>query len=200
MSRRRMKKPMKPAPQAPVTIPAGQPVLKAAEDKIESQLLPEIRESYLKIVVAGMKAGLSGGPKSIIAGLKDSKDPLSDCAKGAIGLVTILKNQARGVMPIKAMIPAASTLMIKALSFADQMGVIKVGPDELAKATQIFADMFLKKLGVTPQMLQHAMGKAKELTQDPVAMEMMKRKAGFSKHPEAGATMATSASALMARR
>lgn len=187
MSRRRRKKNFKPSPPAsdPTSIPQSQPILEAAEQKVESQLLPEIRESYLKIVVAGMKAGMAGGPNSIMAKLKDSKDPVADCAKGAIGLVLILKHQSQGIMPVKAMVPAATTLMLKALSFAQQMGLVQVGNDELVRATHIFANTFLAKLGVTPPMLQHAIGKAHALSQDPVAMEQMKRKAGFVKHPEA---------------
>lgn len=188
MSRRRRKKNFKPtAPAVPqaVDIPQSQPLLAQAEQKIESQLLPDIRDSYLKIVVAGMKAGLANGPNSLIAGLRNSKDPVADCAKGAIGIVVLLKHQSKGIMPIKAMIPAASTLMLKALSFAENMGIVKVGNDELVRAAHVFKDTFLGKLGVTPAMLQHAITKTHALTQDPVAMEQIKRKAGFVKHPDA---------------
>lgn len=170
---------------APKSAPQGEQLIDAAEQKVESQLTPETHESYLKIVVAGMKAGLANGPNSILAGLRKSKDPLSDCAKGAIGLVLILKHQAKGIMPIKAMVPAGMTLMLKALSFADRAGLVKIGPDELARATNVFKDTFLAKFGVTPPMLQHAITKVHGITQDPVAMEQIKRKAGFVKHPDA---------------
>lgn len=179
MRRRRKNKPQA-VPQASTQIP----VLDAAEQRVESQLTAETRESYLKIVVAGMKAGLANGPNSILAGLHKSKDPVADCAKGAIGLVLILKHQAKGIMPVKAMIPAATTLMLKALAFADRTGVVKVGSDELVRGTHIFKDIFLAKFGVTPQMLQHATAKVHSLTQDPVAMEQMKRSAGIVRHPD----------------
>lgn len=178
MSRRRKKFRAQPQAQA-------MPILAAAEQKVESQLTPDTHESYLKIVVAGMKAGLADGPNSILAGLAKSKDPVSDCAKGAIGLVLVLKHQAKGIMPVKAMIPAGMTLMLKALAFADRTGIVKVGNDELVRASHIFKDTFLAKFGVTPPMLQHAMIKVHALTQDPVAMEQMKRKAGFVRHPDA---------------
>lgn len=184
MSRRRNKKNINPKIAA-VSIPQNQPILQAAEEKIESQLLPETRESYMKIVVAGMKAGMANGPDSLIAKLRESKDPIADCAKGAIAVVLILKHQSKGIMPVKAMVPAASTLMLKALSFVEQMGLAKVGNEELVRATHIFANMFLHKLGVTPDMMSHAVNKVHTLTQDPVAMEQMKRKAGFVKHPDA---------------
>lgn len=184
MSRRRRNKNKRPQ-VAPAVSPPGLPILDAAEQKVEGQLLPDTRESYLKIVVAGMKAGMADGPNSILAGLRKSQDPIADCAKGAIGLVLLLKNQAKGVMPIKAMIPAAMTLMLKALAFADRTGIVKVGNDELTRATHIFADTFLHKFGVTPQMLHTAMAKTHAITQDPVAMEQMKRTAGFVRHPDA---------------
>lgn len=184
--KRRRKIAAQPAPQAPAQAQAqGQPLIAAAEQKVESQLTPETRESYLKIVVAGMKAGLENGPNSILAGLSKSKDPVADCAKGAIGLVLILKHQAKGIMPVKAMIPAAMTLMLKALSFADRTGIVKVGNDELVRATHIYGDLLLRKFGVTPPMMQHAMVKVHGITQDPVAMEQIKRSAGFVRHPDA---------------
>lgn len=183
MSRRRKRK-SQVVPQAQNTA-MGQPILDAAEQKVEGQLMPDTRESYLKIVVAGMKAGLKNGPNSILAGLAKSRDPIADCAKGAVGLVLILKHQAKGIMPVKAMIPAAMTLMLKGLAFADKTGIVKVGNDELVRATHIFANTLLAKFGVTPQMMQHAMVKAHGLTQDPVAMEQMKRSSGFVRHPEA---------------
>lgn len=192
MSRRRKKKFQvngQAGGQAPQAAPPaqGQSILDAAEQKVESQLTPETRESYLKIVVAGMKAGLENGPNSILAGLAKSKDPVADCAKGAIGLVLVLKHQAHGIMPVKAMVPAGMTLMLKALAFADRTGIVKVGNDELVRATHIFKDTFLAKFGVTPQMLQAAVVKTHSLTQDPVAMEQMKRTAGFTRHPDAPA-------------
>lgn len=189
MSRRRKRnrnRNRQPNPQvaAPATA-QGQDLIEAAEQKVESQLTAETHGNYLKIVVAGMKAGLANGPKSILAGLRTSKDPISDCAKGAIGLVLVLKHQAKGIMPVKAMIPAGMTLMLKALSFADRMGVAKVDVDALARATTIFKDTFLAKFGVTPKVLQHATTRVHGLMQDPVAMEQMKRKLGIVKHPDA---------------
>lgn len=180
MSRRRKNRRANPQ-QA---VPQGASVIDAAEQRVESQLTPDTRESYLKIVVAGMKAGLTNGPDGILANLRKSKDPIADCAKGAIGLVIVLKHQAKGIMPVKAMIPAATTLMLKALAFADRTGIAKVGPDELARATNIFKDTFLAKLGITPPMLRHAMVKVHGVIQDPVAMEQIKRHSGFVRHPD----------------
>lgn len=190
MSRRRQKKFRKKQAQAQAVVqpqvPAdGSSLIAAAEKRVESQLTPNTHESYLKIVVAGMKAGLADGPNSILASLKKSQDPISDCAKGAVAIVLILKHQAKGIMPVKAMIPAGMTLMLKALNTVDKTGLAKVGSDELARATNIFMSTFLHKFGVTPEMVQHATVKVHKMIQDPIAVEQMKRASGVVRHPEA---------------
>lgn len=70
-------------------------VLAAAEAKVEAGLLPQTRASYDKIVIAGMRAGLSGGVESILAGLGQSRDPVYDCARGAVNLVVMLHRQRK---------------------------------------------------------------------------------------------------------
>ncbi len=168
--------------------PLDNEILKAAEDKLESQLTPENRADYLKIVVAGMKTALtpkSDGSPPILATLQHSKDPLNDCASGAINLCLLMRRSSRGTMPLKAMVPAAMTLMLHALDFADKSGIMKIGQPELVKATHIFANLIFKRLGISPQMIHTAAVKTHALTQDPVAMEKMKRASGFVRDPNA---------------
>jgi len=158
-------------------------VLKAAEEKIESNLTDSIKPVYAKIVVAGSKAGLEGGPDSILAKLKDSKDPITDCGKGAAALVGILKKQSRDTMPVNAMVPAGATLMMHALDFCDKAGIAKVGTEELAIASKAYANTIFKLLGITPQMLIKGNEAVENTTKDPALMEQMKRKAGLVKAP-----------------
>lgn len=160
-------------------------VLKAAEQRIESSLTSQNKADYLKIVVAGMSVAIQGGPNSILAKLKDSKNPISDCAMGAINLCLLMRKQSRGTMPERAMVPAAMTLMLHALDFADKAGIVKVGTDQLVQATHIFTNDLFKKFGISQQMIQTAAGKVHALTQDPVQMEKLKMKAGFTQHPMA---------------
>ena len=94
-------------------------ILQAAEKKLESQLTPENHQDYLKVVVAGLKVALQKGPDSAMAALRNSKDPINDCAIGAINLCLLMRKQSRGTMPVKAMVPAAMTLMLHALDFVD---------------------------------------------------------------------------------
>lgn len=184
MSRRRRRRVMPAqAPQTAASSTPELPLLQDAEQRIEAQLTPETQQNYLKIVVAGQRAALGGGPNGMMAKFAKNPDPVAACATGAVALVFILKGQAQGVMPMKALVPAGMTLMIKALDFIDKAGIAAVGNNELVRATTIYRDTLLKKIGVTPQMIQNGLVKAHSLTQDPVAMEQMKRKAGVTPHP-----------------
>lgn len=161
------------------------PVLQQAEEKIEAQLDPALQESYMKIVVAGMHVAVDKGENGILAAIRLSKDPLMDAAKGAIGLVLLMRKQAKGIMPIKAMIPAAMTLMLKALDFANASGVIKVGAPELDTATRNFANQMIKAIGLTPAQIKTALGKVHAISNDPAAVEKMKLASGMTRHPNA---------------
>ncbi len=160
-------------------------VLEAAEQKVESNLTPEVRANYMKIVVAGMKVALRGGPDSGMAKLRRSPDPIKQCALGAVNLVLMMRLQAKGVMPMKAMVPAAMTLMLQALDFCDKSGVVKVGTPELVQATHIFTDAIFGRLGISKQMLHNAANGVHAITQDPAKMELIKRKIGIVKDPRA---------------
>jgi hypothetical protein len=165
--------------------PIESPILKQAEQQLESRIAPPIQEAYARIVVAGMQTALHGDKGGILASLRDSKNPIQDCAVGAINLCLILRKKSRGTMPLNAMIPAAMTLMLHALDFADKIGVAKVGAPQLVQATHIFGSDIMKKLGITPQILQNALSKVHAVTQNPAALQKMKVAAGMQAAPGA---------------
>jgi hypothetical protein len=160
-------------------------LLAQTEQHLESQLPPQTRANYDKIVLAGMHAGLEGGPKSLLASLQNSKDPIADAAKGSIALVMFLRHEAHGIMPVNAMVPAAMTLMLHALGFVDKSGMAKIGQAELARATHIFTNLMLTSFHVTPNMINHAANVVHGFTQNPVAMDAINRKIGVVRHPMA---------------
>jgi hypothetical protein len=121
----------------------------------------------------------------ILAGLKQSRNPISDSATGAINLVLLMRKQSRGTMPEKALVPAAMTLMLQALDFVDKAGIAKVGKDELVQATHIFTNHMFEAFGVTLPMLTHAANQVHAITQDPAKMELLNRRAGVVKDPRA---------------
>jgi hypothetical protein len=160
-------------------------ILKAAEQHLESQLTPPVRANYDKIVVAGMKVALNKGPDGILAALKNSQDPIKDCVTGAINIVGLLAMQSRGTMPITAAVPACMTLIIHALDFADKVGIMKVGPEELAKAGHMFGNLITQKFGISTDMIKTAAGNIEKLTKDPANMDKLHYAAGMKKAPDA---------------
>lgn len=169
--------------------PMSDPILQAAEQKIEAGLDPANKQNYQKIVVAGMAAALARGPNSIVAKLLKNPDPVKGAARGAVALALILRREAKGVMPLKAMIPAALTLMLHALDFVNRSGAAAVGQKELVRATHIFANDMLGAFNITPPMLKRAAAQVHAVTQDPAKMEMIHRKLGSVVAP--GASQAT---------
>lgn len=160
-------------------------LLAQVEQKVESQLLPGTRDDYLKIVVSGLRVGLKNGPQGIMASLRQSRDPVHDCAVGAVKLVLMLWHQSRGTMPVKAMPPAAMTLMLQALDFADRTGIQKIGVPEIDRATRLFATELFKLWNIDLSKFKGIARKVHDLTQDPTAMEAMARKGGVVKDPRA---------------
>lgn len=161
------------------------PLLQATEQKVESNLTPETQANYQKIVVAGMAAALDKGPNSLLAQLQKSQDPIADAAKGAVSLIIVLRKQAQGIMPLKAAVPAAMTLLLKALDFIDRAKIMPIGQPELVRATHIFTDFVFARFGITKAGLQNAATKIHAITQDPEQMAKINLKAGVTQHPMA---------------
>ena len=147
-----------------------------AEAQIEVQLTANNRADYHKIVTAGMAVALDKGPNGILASLKKSKDPVGDCARGAANLVLMMRKDAKGVMPFKAMVPAGTTLMIKALDFAEEIGLKQIDNEDLVYASKVFTGMLMQALRITQTMLSHAAGVTSALVQNPDAMAKMNAK------------------------
>lgn len=159
------------------------PLLQQVEQQIESNLAPEIRESYMKVVVAGLHVSLAKGRRGGMASLIRSKDPVSDAAMGAVALVLSMRKQSKGVMPLKAMVQAGMTLMLHALDFIDRAKVARIAEPQLDQASRIYANTLFARLRITPAMLQHATGRVHQMTQDPAIMAKINMKAGFLRHP-----------------
>jgi hypothetical protein len=163
------------------------PLLQQTEDTIEHNLSvsPENLDNFNKIVVSGLHIALDKGANGFMASLAQSADPVADAAKGAISLVLIMRKDARGVMPLKAAVPAAMSLMLHALDFIDRSKIAPVGNPELVRATHIFADFMFARMGITKAGLANAAQKVHRITADPQSMAAINLKAGLTRHPMA---------------
>ncbi len=160
------------------------PILQQVETQIEANLAPDVKPDYDKIVVAGGHLALANGG-SMMTQLAKAPDPIAGAAKGAVGLVLIMRKEAKGVMPEKALVPAAMTLMLKALDFVSRSKIAPVGEPELVRATHIWTDFLFARMGITKQGIANAATKIHGLTQDPAAMHAINLKAGVLAHPMA---------------
>ena len=164
------------------------PLLQEIETRIEANLAPENREAYLKIVVAGLHAALDKGAGGMIAPLLKSPDPIKGAAQGAVGLVLILKKEAKGVMPMKAAVPAGMTLMVRALDLLDRARVVKIGEPEIDRATHIFTDFLFARMGISKASLANATQQVHGVISDPTKMAAVNLKMGITRHPMSATT------------
>jgi len=160
-------------------------LLASAEQKIQSSLTPGAREDYLKIVVSGLRALLDKGENGLLAQMNGSKDPIADCARGAVNLVALLYKESRGTMPERAIPPAAMTLMLHGLDFAEKAKITVIDREALIKATRIFTNYLFQTMKISPSMLHHAAGKVHDIMKDPASAEAVRRKAGVVADPRA---------------
>lgn len=156
------------------------PLLRQVEQRIETNLAPDLREAYLRTVTAGLHIA-----KGFLARLDHSQDPVGDCGRNAAALALIERRESRGVLPLKAAIPAGLTLMLHGLDFIDRANIAKVAEPEVDRATTAFANFLFHKLGITGPMLQQYAGRVHQITQDPQQMAAINLKAGLTKHPMA---------------
>jgi hypothetical protein len=75
--------------------------------------------------------------------------------------------------------------MLHGLDYVNRAGHVKIGAPELVRATHIFANDMFGAFNITPAMLHSAASRVQAITQDPVAMEAVNRKAGIVQHPDA---------------
>lgn len=150
-------------------------LLKQAEDKIEARLTPDIYTSYMKLVIAGMKAAMNGGPNGVMGSIKRSKTPLESVVKGMISLMLMLKDQAKGQVPVNALVPATMAMVLQGLAFANNVGVLKVGAPEIAQATHLFINTIMPKLGLTQDKVEAVVGQVRNITSDPQKLAALKQ-------------------------
>lgn len=153
-------------------------IIRRAEEQILQRLKEGMREPVMKLVNAGMKLAMDGGPKSIIAQLRDSKDVLHDCVKGAIGLVNVLRKSAKGSVSTGALVPAAMILALQGLDFAERLKLIKVTNQVLDQATQMFTDAILPAMGVSHERFAELTDRAANAANDPDKMRQIFVKRG----------------------
>lgn len=144
-------------------------LLQQAQAKVESGV--EDRAAYDKIVAAGTKVIYDKETFSeLIKGIDQSEDPISEVAEGIVGILGLLYKQSRKTMPLVPMISAGMALLIDAMDFMEQAGVADIDKETLAKATAIYMNSLLPKMGLTPEKMQGVLDGVKSTMSDPEKM------------------------------
>ena len=139
-----------------------------AEAAIDAKVSPADKAAYDKIVLAGMKVLFSKETHGqLIQGLQQAEDKLTTAVEGIIGILGILFQESRNTMPVGPMILAGQSLMMEALDFMEEAGMIEVTPDVLAEATQLYIETLLPKIGMDSQKMANVLGKAQSVMTDP---------------------------------
>lgn len=144
------------------------PLLAQTQQAIEAKIPPSQKQAVDRIVAAGMTVAFS--PQShgkIFQGLDQSKDKVHDIAMGTVGLLLLLSKQSQDTMPGLPMIYAGIILMMHGLDYIEQTMGVKIGANELDKATQIMMPVLQDKLGLTNDKLQSMANSAHQNLQNP---------------------------------
>ena len=132
------------------------PLLQKALAEIEKGVTN--RDAYDKIVSAATKTIYDEKVfASISRGIAEAEDPVADAAKGIVAILGTLASKARGTMPHDAATQAGMALMLDALDFMEQAGLLKVDNETLDRAAQDFIEAMLPSTGITSDKLTAAL-------------------------------------------
>ena len=145
-------------------------LIKQVEQRLESQISPQVRDAYMRIVVAGMKVAMDKGKEGLMASIAQSNNPLNDIVKGTLSIVGALRSKANGTMPVNAMILAGMALVLQGLDFADRTGVMKVTATEIDQATHLYTETLFSLLKISPSQIASALKSVDDVRRDPAKM------------------------------
>ncbi|HUW38604.1 MAG TPA: hypothetical protein VMV91_14865 [Rhodocyclaceae bacterium] len=135
------------------------PILKKIEAGIEAKIPPESRQQYMAIVVSGMQIMFSTGTRHLLMQkIQQPGDIVTKVSMGIAQLIGTIYNQAKGKMSVPEAIPAAITLAMQALDFAERMKVTPpVTGDVAAQVVQATAQATLKLFGIGRNKVQEVL-------------------------------------------
>jgi hypothetical protein len=137
------------------------------------------RDAFDKLVKAGTriiydKKVFDGVSQQIL----DSENPVETLAKGMTTVLHLMMERAKGTAPADALVQAGMALVIDALDFMEQAGVLKVNEATLDDATKGYIEALLPTVGLTEQKMAEALEQVKAVTDDPQKMAAYKAQAG----------------------
>jgi hypothetical protein len=155
-------------------------LLQQAQAKIEEGVTD--RASYDKLLAAGTKTIYDQATfAKLSASLAESENPVEDIAKGLVSLLHLIAQKARGTLPHDVLLQAGMALMLDALDFAEQAGLIKVDAATLDTATQEFIEAALPSVGLTAEKMAGILDGVKQTMGNPERMAAFEQSQGGAK-------------------
>ena len=137
------------------------------------------KDAFERLMKAGTKTIYSKGTfRSLSQHLRQSKDPVDDVARGIVAVLGILAHRARGTIPQGPLMQAGMLLMLDALDFLEQAGLLKVNAGTLDRATEEFVEALLPAVGLSRQKMDQVLEQIKAVMSDPAKMEAYRKSQG----------------------
>lgn len=132
--------------------------LKQIEEQITAQLRPEDAARVDKLVVAGKQLLYDPSTTDMvfedISNIGEDSDP-RNVAIGVAGLLTLMKQDAKGQFPDELIIPAGALLSIEVVRFLEESGLLDPTPGFVGNLIEEFLAASMQKLGMGgPQQAQ----------------------------------------------
>lgn len=140
------------------------------------------KEMFDRLVKAGSKVIYSQGTfRALSRHLRGSKDPVADIARGMVGVLNLMAHRARGTIPQAALLQAGTALLLDALDFVEQAGMVKIDAETLGRATEEFVEAMLPMLGLSHAKMDQVLGQIKQVMADPQKMAAYQSSIGGGK-------------------
>jgi len=158
------------APQ-PVGADSGS-LIKKAEQEIEAKIPADFKNAYSRIVIAGMKVMFDKSTHGQMLRFLEAEGDITDSIANGIGqLIGILyressKQTGKPTMPMEAAIPAALTLMLKAIEYAAGLGKLQATPEIIDQITQKTIQKIAEAQGIDKGQMDAAMQSGDKMMQN----------------------------------
>lgn len=150
------------------------PILTNIISGIEQHVSKPNLPAYHNVVLAGKKIlfdPTTHANMELVKNPASRKDPVNTISQGVAGLMYLMYLQSKQKMPIEVLIMAAITMMCEVYDFAETGLGVQVTPDGVANTTQQLAELLFRKLGITPEQLNHAIAVGHQEIQDHQAKQ-----------------------------
>jgi hypothetical protein len=141
--------------------------------KAEANVLQTVQDQDMvgRLVQAGMRVIYDQKSFQRLTGeLAKSKDPVGDAARGMMLILSLLQERARGSANPEALVQAGMLLLLDALDFLEQAGMLKVDNAALDHATEEYIEAVMPALGLSPEDLGNQLQQVQQLMADPQKM------------------------------